>query len=499
MRTSSYTIHVKTTNPNEIIIVNSLTGATDVITSDVANYLHSLRKKGDIDRFDHLGEITEEVDGTVYQPSEATLARLEKRGYLTHDTDEEEQQHLVRLANMIHSKIRLRPSFLLIPSYDCNLRCTYCFQNDLRVKEENHPQLRVMTREHADIIFDAIRSLQPKDSDIPPTRSITLYGGEPFLAENLSYIEYIIEKCHIEGFQEIFAITNASELQHYMHVMGPKGVTSLQITLDGPREVHNQSRIHKDGVSGTFDQIVENIGQLLHKGVQVNLRVNVTRMNAPRLGELAKIIRDRDWEKYPHFRAYVAPVHYPSKTPPPEGFTPQQLNLFMVEAALKRDPDFDLFARPEYTIKSQFLNMFLKKTVISPRSSFCSSHTGMYLFDALGNIYACWEWVGFSQLRIGKLDFDTGAMKFNEKMLERWRNRTIASIPACRKCQYALYCGGGCAVYATQSGKFMSNHCDSFPANFQQGVKDAYAEYLEQQKQVATVTETVRDIGSSCR
>lgn len=504
MRTSSYTIYVTTSDPDKVVIINSLSGATDVVRKPVADYLRSMRRPGDEQWVAHPTEpIADGPLGTVEAPSEHTLERLRRRGYITDVTADEEQQHLVRIVNVIHNKAKQRPSFLLIPSYDCNLRCAYCFQNDLRVKEENRPRLVAMTPERTDRIFAAIRELQPTDPSAPPTRNLTLYGGEPFLAENVKNIEYIVEKAHAEGFTSIGAITNATELQHYPHVMGPGGVGSLQITLDGPREAHNRSRIHKDGLgAGTFDQIVENISLLLPRGVKISLRVNVTRVNAPELGELAAIARERGWADHPNFRAYVAPVHYPSKTPPPEGFTPHQLDLFMAASAAERDPGFDLFARPDSGIKGQFLQMFRNKTVVAPRSSFCSSHTGMYLFDALGDIYSCWEWVGFSQLRVGKVDFETGALSLNTKQLERWHSRNIANVPTCRKCQYSLYCGGGCAVYATaHTGKFMNSHCNSFPAVFQQGVRDAFATYEEtrQHPDAVPVGAASGDDGILCR
>lgn len=480
MRTSSYTIYVNTDDPNKVVLVNSLTGAVDVVNKTVADYLRAMRKAGDEEWVSHpTASRVSDPEGPVSTPSEQTLQRLIRRGYLTEDTAEEEQQHLVRLVNSIHEKSRKRRSFLLIPSYDCNLRCAYCFQKDLREKEENHPRLIAMTPDRTNCIFNAIRSLQPQDPEVPPTRSLTLYGGEPFLAENVHHIEYIVEKAHSEGFTKISAITNGTELEHYLHLMGPGGVGLLQITLDGPREAHNRSRIHKDGIgSGTFDKIVENISQLLPKGVMINLRVNVTRVNAPHLGELAQIARQQRWDTFPTFRAYVAPVHYHTKTPPPEGFTPAQLDLFMAARSVESNQGFDLFARPDSSIKGQFLEMFQQKTVIQPRSSFCSSHTGMYLFDALGDIYTCWEWVGFAALRVGRLDFGTGEMHFNARQLERWHTRTVANVPTCRKCQYALYCGGGCAVYATaHTGKFMNSHCNSYPAVFQHGVKAAFIEY----------------------
>lgn len=266
MRTSSYTIYVNTPEAEKVVLVNGLTGAVDVVSASVANYVHSLRKAGDEEWVAHpTAPLAPDPDAPITQPSQETLQRLMRRGYLTKASAEEEQQHQARIATMVHAKASQHPSFLLIPSYDCNLRCACCFQNDLRTKEENRPRLMAMTPERTDRIFAAIRMLR---------------------------------------------------------------IGQLQITLDGPREVHNHSRVHKDGPgTGTFDKIVENISHLLSARVRIHLRVNVTRINAPRLGELAQIARERRWDTYPHFKAYVAPVHYPSKTPLPEGLRRREICL----------------------------------------------------------------------------------------------------------------------------------------------------------------------------
>ncbi|QBD77680.1 radical SAM protein [Ktedonosporobacter rubrisoli] len=507
MRTSSYTIYVTIPDSEKVVIVNSLTGATDVVHEKVAEFLRAMRKAGDEQWVAHPTEQpVEGPKGPVSSPSEQTLLRLIRRGYLTNLSAEEEQQRLVDVVNVIHAgKMRFR-SFLLVPTYDCNLRCSYCFQNDLRVKAENHFKLRSMTPERTDRIFEAIRDLQPED-EAHRSRRLGLYGGEPFLAENVQNIEYIVEKARSEGFDHIYAITNGTELQHHMNVMGPGGVTQLQITLDGPREAHNRSRIHKDGIgAGTFDKIMENIELLLPRGVKIDVRVNVTRINAPHLQGLAEIVQKRRLNTFSNFSIYATPVNYPSKTPPPEGFTPYQLDLFMAAKEGDGDNAMKLFERPATGVKGEFLKMFVNKTQIPPRSAFCASHSGMYLFDALGDIYTCWEWVGFPALRVGRIDFETGAVKYNNKQLERWHNRTIANVPTCRKCQYSLYCGGGCAVYATaQTGKFMNNHCNSYPAVFQKGVREAYLEYQSMEnsdtalKQTSTATLSSDGGGMLCQ
>jgi uncharacterized protein len=88
------------------------------------------------------------------------------------------------------------------------------------------------------------------------------------------------------------------------------------------------------------------------------------------------------------------------------------------------------------------------------------------VFDAFGDIYACWERAGYVNERIGYLD-DEARLVMNPTEEAKWRGRTVASNPVCGRCPYALYCGGGCALLAElKNGELHSNYCDDFSRRF---------------------------------
>jgi uncharacterized protein len=59
------------------------------------------------------------------------------------------------------------------------------------------------------------------------------------------------------------------------------------------------------------------------------------------------------------------------------------------------------------------------------------------------------------------------------------RAAAAPSNPVCRKCRYAVYCGGGCAVLAEgQHGAMHTNHCDGFGKRFRASVADAYQDHV---------------------
>ena len=62
-----------------------------------------------------------------------------------------------RLATRRHTFERaMRPSYILMPTYQCNLRCAYCFQDHMRTKPELSHLLRTMSRDMGSRVLRAM-------------------------------------------------------------------------------------------------------------------------------------------------------------------------------------------------------------------------------------------------------------------------------------------------------------------------------------------------------
>jgi uncharacterized protein len=120
-----------------------------------------------------------------------------------------------------------------------------------------------------------------------------------------------------------------------------------------------------------------------------------------------------------------------------------------------------------------------KKNGPSLKSTFCGAHNEMYIFDAFGDIYACWEVTGDKKVRIGHIA-ESGDISIAEELYKMWRRRNVTTNPICKQCKYALHCGGGCAVLADrQNGTVFSNFCDAFGKRFNTAVAAAYVDYVK--------------------
>lgn len=484
LRASSYIIYVDLPgDDDQWLLLHGYTGAYDRVSRRVAAFVRSREARKVPKPLYGAWEPDELQPATDWTPAVETIDRLKKRGYLTTKTPDEEQAFFVRLVEAYHSQqMRSVPHYVIMPTYDCNLRCHYCFQDHLRTDPKYRKILRVMTPSMADRIMAAFPDIEATVHEIPREverlRKFTLFGGEPLLARSRHTIEHIVRTQQALGPCEFGAVSNATELDAFADLLGPGGISWVQITIDGPPKSHDRRRIFADQ-SGSFDLIARNLELALEREAKVMVRVNVDRSNFDELQELAGIIEAKGWSQSPFFSAYIAPVHDYSGTGN-AGDRPQFFNSWeltqMLDALHRVDKRTRVFSRVDGGMRARVRSIFESKGADSARSAFCGAHLGMYLFDALGDIYACWDRTGEERLRIGRV-LDDGKFELNE-LSGQWRSRNVAANSTCRQCRFALNCGGGCAVLAEgASGTIMSNFCDAFGKRFRAVVAEEYLKY----------------------
>jgi uncharacterized protein len=336
-----------------------------------------------------------------------------------------------------------------------------------------------MSLETADRILTSIQRLEEtvqEGNQSATPKQFTLFGGEPLLADNIDLISYIIERAASSGPSQFSAVTNGTELAAYSALLGPHGIRRLQITLDGPPNVHDHFRMYANG-TGSFEKIARNIDLALDSGAIVNVRVNVCKENARDLHELAREVHRRKWAGREGFSIYAAPIQPTSAFPHRERtFGSLELGQYLQQAR-QQDPAVGIIQSSADSMKERALRLF-RNPDIDPlqdfQATFCGAHSGMHVFDPFGDIYACWERLGDPQARIGYVDH-AGQIVLAGASLQKWRTRTVATNPVCDRCPYALHCGGGCAIHAeAANGTMFSNFCDGFAARFKTAVAEAF-------------------------
>jgi uncharacterized protein len=133
----------------------------------------------------------------------------------------------------------------------CNLRCSYCVYSGKYTGKRTHSE-KQMSLETAK---KAVDKFLERASD---RCSISFYGGECLLNFRLikSITDYVTERSTKEVNWSM--TTNGTLLTPEICAYLVKRGFILNISLDGPKHIHDRYRIFKDG-TGTFDIIIKNL------------------------------------------------------------------------------------------------------------------------------------------------------------------------------------------------------------------------------------------------
>ena len=155
---------------------------------------------------------------------------------------------------------------IILPTEKCNFRCTYCYEDF------------VVGRMKQNTVF-AIKMLLKKRVTDLETINVSWFGGEPLAAKNIvleiaEYAKYLAsEHPQLNYFG---SMTTNGYLLNYetANALANVGIRKYQISLDGPREVHNKTRRRADG-NGTYDKIWSNLLAIRDSSLPVSILLRI--------------------------------------------------------------------------------------------------------------------------------------------------------------------------------------------------------------------------------
>ena len=261
---------IKNTAPPEFVIMNPISGSFDMMDARDRALLSDVE-----------AGITVDGDFTDY---------LLERGYVHKTPDDEHKAIDAAYAEFKTELDNTQTQLMLIPTYGCNLACTYCYQHGIDA------EYAVITKETVDAFFDYARD---HFSAAPQKPFITLFGGEPLVdsPKQRAIIEYIVGRCADEGY-ELAAVTNGYDFTKFVDILKKAKIKEIQFTLDGSRDVHDARRGTANG-RRTFDQVISGIEAAVGAGFPVNLRSVVDAENIGDIVRLAEYLDKFGWLDLP--------------------------------------------------------------------------------------------------------------------------------------------------------------------------------------------------------
>lgn len=325
-------------------------------------------------------------------------------------------------------------------TWACNLRCVYCFQ-------ERNGNVQHMDKDMADRYLKFV-----KDSTVNKgckNVAVTLFGGEPLLNIEVGY--YILEelqnfcKENELGFEGSIISNGTLLTEEIVQNLVKYGCNSIQITLDGVKEVHDSRRITASG-SGSFDETIEAL-KLLNKLRMIGtvIRINVDKTNLDSTYSLLDYIGKNGLNLT---RCYVDFGIVKGDT--------QACANYAGNCLVESEIGDVLYSLWKYAEEQGF------RYNIAParRFIYCGLYKeNNYTITPNGDVYKCWEHAGEPVHRVGHID-NRGMLSYKTPVFYDWMTADPMKNDECRNCVYLPTCGGGCGVISyNETGTYHAKGC----------------------------------------
>lgn len=358
---------------------------------------------------------------------ETFVAMLREYKVLVEEGDE--NRHLLARQYRRHAICfdTLRLGLTICPTLGCNFRCPYCF-------ERSQQDSTIMAPATIVRLIDFIKSFKEIRH-----LSIAWYGGEPLLAFHvIRDLTQRIEALAL-GFEGAGIVTNGYLLNNEkIAQLNDLKINSVQITLDGPQQVHDRRRLLAGG-GPTFQHILRNIDALMDSSYTgtCTIRVNIDRDNRACFTELGAFLRDRFKGK----KLFIYADHVDTSLGHPYDHA---CCLGLQEWT---DFTFDEYHRGSLMPTGGFYPA-------GNLDSICVANTHRsFVLGPYGELYKCWADVGQPELVVGNIHNEEPITN-TELRAEYYTGTDPYNDPECRKCSVLPICGGGCANKRLRAKQF---------------------------------------------
>lgn len=331
----------------------------------------------------------------------------------------EEKDEVAELSSLI-ATIDNDDSFLHLiinPTLDCNFNCWYCY--------EKHERGSAMSREIMDAVIALVRKRINDNSNLK-TVFLSFFGGEPLLRFKdtvkplITEVDAVCNKYNLK-FDVNFTSNSYLLDDTAIDFLSPYS-PSFQITLDGGRESHDNTRFGK-GKTPSFDVIVGNILKLARAGMRVTARINYTARNIDSTEEIIDILSSLSSE----YRCNI---------------TVDYQKVWQDESGLFNDATYDKVRSFRKRLREMGYGAANNKIVDSVRFSCYADKRNELLINFNGDVFACTARDFNTDNRLGRISEDGTVLSEKNRIEERMACRFTKAI--CRECKIAPICGGGC-------------------------------------------------------
>jgi uncharacterized protein len=315
----------------------------------------------------------------------------------------------------------------------CNCRCSYCFY----LPGHNPPVTDPICM--APKVLEHL--IQTYLATPQPVYSFTWQGGEPLLA-GLDFYRMVLE------MQTSYASpgsviqnsvqTNGMLLNSEFAALFKEYKILVGISIDGPRDVHNQYRKTTEG-NGTHGKVIEGLELLQEYDISTNAMVLVSRSNVEQATRVYEYLVNLGC----YHQQYIPCVEF-DKTGKlePWAITGDAWGQFLVDLFNQWHPvDCECVSIRNFeTIQN--MHQYGEATICSMGNS-CKSYL---VVEHDGSVYPC-DYFVEQRLRLGSILDSDWSYFFETGIHKRFAAGKAEFSSRCLACAYLEYCAGDCQKY----------------------------------------------------
>ncbi len=392
---SRYNVAVEKTNDHSYLLYNTRSGK--LVTS---------RKPFEVIKSYY-------VEGQPLRHEDSTLQKL---GFLVADYTDELATTRMDLDEMKRARYQ---HLMILPTEKCNFRCIYCYEEYIK------------GRMSKDLQAGVLRWIDTHKNEWDAF-TISWFGGEPLLAyeviKNIS--EGVMSICRAEGIKYSASMTTNG----YLLSLGKAqelfrlGVSTYQITLDGPQAEHDDKR-HLASGEGTYLRILDNLVAISETDlpVTVNVRVNFDQNNAPYLTDLVDEIAVKlEGDQRFRFRPFAVGKW--------GGEHDDDLPVLDQEDAVCQT-----LTSTEYAVRHEIATATHEQ--LTPNRVCYAAMPNSLIIGSDGVIYKCSVAFDSPVNHVGRL-FPDGRFELNHEKFALWVEKDGSTDPGCQACRVHPICHG---------------------------------------------------------
>lgn len=340
---------------------------------------------------------------------------------------------------------------LILCTKECNLRCTYCFEESMHAG--CMPTLAEIRQNFSEFLSTGkfekfVIELITINRDLGRDTDITFHGGEPMLiGTDLLRKAFEIVK-NYDG-TSISMQSNGTLINDEMVELLKKYHVRVGISIDGPKEMHDQYRLNK-AHKGSFDLVFNNILKLKKAGVTVGALATVTDQTLKSPQSFYRFFKENKLD-YSFNPLFIDPTK-PSDC--------NSLNICDYIDFYKKMFDLWINDNDGYQSIQCFERimsaMGVKKNIFMEVCTYipdCSRTT--VAIDTNGDFYRCLHYCMDQKNKIGNIEVDSLSNAVGDKNFSKRFDYLKQTL--CKDCDIQDYCCGGCPYVAeSNNGTIMS-------------------------------------------